>query len=230
LFIHLNAGEISMKRVLFRSGFCVAVVVSAYVLGCTEPSDVRIGRSAPRTTGKPGPEESFELILETFRRGVEGAKIGFVARREGGRSMMSGENKVSHELIRPDKEGGPYKAIITVRSQSSYSLQRTTAPEETSKENSDNRSSQSDIAGTDDPTGMDILDSDLVSAPPTGGSNRLASQPEGTTTVARVPPTSVKKSYELLYENGRWNLVTKLDPETERGIENAFKHALNTQI
>jgi hypothetical protein len=182
-------------------------------------------------SANPGPEESFELILETFRRGIEGVKVGFVARREGGHSMMSGDNKVSHKLIPPTKEGDPYKAIITVESKSSYSLQRTT-PAETDRENNKpgNQDSQSGIAG-DDPVGIDILDSDLVGKPADAASSTRPSQPVAdTTTVARRPQSPVTKSYELQYENGRWALMSELDPETEQGIKNAFDHAFKTQI
>jgi hypothetical protein len=34
----------------------------------------------------------------------------------------------------------------------------------------------------------------------------------------------------LIYENGRWDLVTKLNEQTEQAVGNAFKNALGTQI
>ena len=144
-----------MKRVDYQVVLLtMSATLAACLVGCTESSDLVAGvnRSAPGYTAKPGakpgPEESFELILETFRRGVEGVKIGFVAQREGGHSMMSGDNKVSHELIPPKKEGEPYKAIITVQSQSSYSLQRTTTTDEPRGENkSSGQDAQSGIGG-----------------------------------------------------------------------------------
>jgi hypothetical protein len=219
-----------MKRVVYPVVLLMgAITLVAGVVGCTDSSTPFAGRSAPRTNAKPGPEESFDLILETFRRGVEGVKIGFVARREGGHSLMSGDNKVSHELIPPKNDGDPYKAIITVQSQSSYSLQRTT----TTDSRDDNKSGKQEPKsgfGEDDPTSIDILDSDLVSKPADAGSTSSAQTNGDTTTIARRAPTTVKKTYELRYENGRWALVTPLDPETEQGIANAFTYALNTQI
>ena len=224
-----------MKRVKYRVGLVmIAATLATCVVGCTDRSDlgVRVSPSAPRTSANPGPEESFDLILETFRRGVEGVKIGFVARREGGHSMMSGDNKVSHKLIPPTQEGDPYKAIITVESKSSYSMQRTTIPEDKRENNnSGNQDSQSGIAGAENPVGIDILDSDLVGRPADTGAMAGPSQPiADATTIARRPQTPVTKSYELQYENGRWALVTELDPETEQGIRNAFEHAFKTQI
>ena len=222
-----------MKRVDYQVVLLtMSATLAACMIGCTESSDLVAGvnRSAPGSTAKPGPEESFELILETFRRGVEGVKIGFVARREGGHSMMSGDNKVSHELIPPKKEGEPYKAIITVQSQSSYSLQRTTTTDEPRGDNkSSGQDAQSGIGGADGT--VDILDSNLVGTPTDAAPTpRSAPVNADSTTVARRPQTAVKKSYELQYENGRWALMSKLDPETEQGIENAFEHALKTQI
>jgi hypothetical protein len=221
-----------MKRVNYPAVLLMAAAsLTTYVVGCSESSAPVASRSAPRTGAKPGPEESFDLILETFRRGVEGVKVGFVARREGGHSLMSGNNKVSHELIPPKTEGDPYKAIITVQSESSYSLKRTTPTDSRDDNKSGNQDSQSGIAGEDDPVGIDILDSDLVGKPAdTGPTSRPAPANVDTTTIARRPPSAAKKSYELRYENGRWTLVSKLDPDTEQGIANAFAYALNTQI
>jgi hypothetical protein len=222
-----------MKRVEYQVALVlIAATLPTCIIGCNEPSASGIISSDPQLTAKPDAEESFELILETFRRGVEGVRIGFVARREGGHSMMSGDNKVSHELIRPGKEGDPYKAIITVQSQSSYSLQRTTGIDDSREDNkSGSQDSQSGIGGADDPVSIDILDSDLVGKPADAGPTSRPAQAIGdTTTIARRPPTAVKKSYELQYENGRWALMSELDPETEQGIKNAFDHAFKTQL
>lgn len=223
-----------MKRVEFQVALYVTVVVlTAGALGCTDQqavSDAR--RAATRTTAKPGPEESFELILETFRRGIEGVPIGFVISSEGGHSMMVGKSEVSHQLIRPAKVGDPYKAIITVDSEARYSIQRSTTRDDDAQreEQSRNQASQSSIGGKDDPLSINILDPDLVGTPSSGNPNRRPTPPGEETSVARMPPNEVKKSYELLYQNGRWSLVSELDPETEQSIENAFQQALKTQI
>jgi hypothetical protein len=46
--------------------------------------------------------------------------------------------------------------------------------------------------------------------------------------VARRPEEETRK-YELDYVDGRWKLVTELNPDTESSIQNAFKNALDTQ-
>jgi hypothetical protein len=221
-----------MKRVEYQLALLTTVAtLAAGSMGCTDSSNLSAGPSGgeTRTLQKSGPEDSFDVILETFRRGVEGVKIGFVARREGGHSMMSGDNKVSHELIPPRNDGDPYKAIITVESQSSYSLQRTiTTDDHEENNNSGSKNSSPGLGSEDNP--VDILDSDLVGNPTEAAAPSRAQANVDSTTIARRPQAPTKKSYELQYENGRWGLVTKLDPETEQGIKNAFDHALKTQI
>jgi hypothetical protein len=221
-----------MTRVEYQIVLLITLAtLTASTVGCTDDSNLSLGASgAPRSLEKkPEPEESFDVILETFRRGVEGVEIGFVARREGGHSMMSGANKVSHELIPPKKEGDPYKAIITVASQSSYSLQRTITTDDRDENNkSGSQDSQPGLEGGDHP--VDILDSDLVGSPTDAASLPRLQANVDSTTIARRPQESTKKSYDLQYENGRWDLVSQLDPETEQGIKNAFDHALKTQM
>jgi hypothetical protein len=179
---------------------------------------------------KLGPEESFKLIVETFRRGVEDIQIGFVMRQEGGHSMMTGRNKVSHELIPPTKDGEPYKATITVTSQSRYSIQRTNVPVESDHKDDvkDQTTSADPLNETDDTSGLEILDPDLVGA--SGSSSQARRSSAGSTErLVDSRPDQGERKYELVYEKGRWNLVTKLDSETEQSIENAFVQALKTQ-
>jgi hypothetical protein len=37
------------------------------------------------------------------------------------------------------------------------------------------------------------------------------------------------RTFDLEYRDGRWVLLTKLDPKTEQSIENAFRTAFETQ-
>ena len=88
---------------------------------CTSCSDGKPSPAAASRNAKPTPEESFNTIVETFRRRIEDTPVGFVASNSTGRSSMIGTNKVSSELIRPTNEADPYKAVITVTSESRYS-------------------------------------------------------------------------------------------------------------
>ena len=202
-------------------------ILAAALSGCTKETG-QTAKSAK--SSKPGPEESFEFIVETFRRGVEDVPIGFVVRQEHGHSMMVGKNEVNHELIRPQKEGEPYKGIITVDSQSSYSIKRSGSSDENdAKDNGDNDVAQAADLATD-PGGLEILDPELVNSSPSNGGARASSAGSTEPIVRRQADDWPVRKYELEYRNGRWELVTRLDPETEQSIENAFKKALKTQI
>ncbi len=186
--------------------------------------------AAAKDPKKPTPEESFQLIVDTFRRGMEDVPIGFVMREESGQSMMTGKREVSHQLIRPTKEGEPYRAIITVHTQSRYSIQRTKVPEENGlEEQAEVGSSGVEPVGEPDgESGLETFDSDLVDASSSSKETRRSTAAPTEELVARRPDEGQQK-YELVYENGLWTLVTKPDPETEQSIQSAFEKALKTQ-
>jgi hypothetical protein len=231
----LDSGCISMKPINSRHALCAALLATlASSVGCDQKSNTPIQPAPPAQVAKPGPEESFELIVETFRRGVEDIPIGFVVRdRSGGHSMMTGRNEVTHELIPPANEGDPYKGVITVESESRYSLQRSTdAPEESA--NADQSSadqSAANLAPSGVDSGVEVLDPDLVTTPGAAPEERPSSSAKGEkngVTVTRKADVH-KRTYELVYRNGSWRLVTKLDPKTEKSIQYAFDRALESQ-
>jgi len=76
---------------------------------------------------------------------------------------------------------------------------------------------------------VEVLDPELLSAQRQDADDRGTSESERQVTVARRQSAAERK-YELVYENDRWILVTPLDPETERSIQNAFDRALAEQI
>jgi hypothetical protein len=211
-----------------------AIIISALLLGslsgCREQAASQVSAAAGRTTKKPTPDESFKLIVDTFRRGMEDVPIGFVMREEGGQSMMVGKREVSHELIRPTKEGEPYRAIITVHTRSRYSIQRTKVPEENGAEEQANEGSSGvePLGEPDEANGLETFDPELVSTPGSNNDSRRSTAAQTEEIVARRPDEGQQK-YELVYENGLWTLVTKLDPETEQSIRYAFEKALKTQ-
>lgn len=222
-----------MKLISIRHAFVAAVlIVVASAVGCQEKSG-NVGQ--PATTaqaGQIGPKESFQMIVETFRRGVEDVEVGFVVRDDaGGHSMLTGRNEVTHQLIPPTKKGDPYKGVITVESQSRYSMQRSTEETEANGDEQAGNESGNSQALSEDDFGVEILDPDLVSAPGARGQSRRASPGKGEkngVTVARKENENVR-TYELVYENGRWKLVTSLDPKTEKSIQFAFEQALESQ-
>jgi hypothetical protein len=218
-----------MKQINPRPVLIAAILsVLAAVVGCQEQSGAAKRDTARPRDAKPSPEESFALILETFRRGVEDVPIGFIAHDAEGHSMMTGRNEVSHELIRPAKEGDPYKAIITVASQSRYSIQRSTSEEEVDEQTDEQQDS---LAEQGDEGDLEIFDRDLISRSSQAKQDRRTSPSAADgpdKTIARQADRQERK-YELLYQDGKWQRITELDPETEQSIENAFKRALAMQ-
>ncbi len=214
--------QISPKSVLIAP----ILIGLAATVGCQESSDA--AKDNASRYAKQGPEESFEMIVETFRRGVEDVPIGFVSRDGDGHSMMTGRNEVSHELIRPVKAGDPYKAIITVGSQSRYSIQRSTSQDE------DQQSEEQDsgsFAQNEEDAGFKIFDRKLVNGSESRKDSRAApSTSDNSEKSVTRQVDQQERNYELLYEDGKWRLITKLDPETEQSIQNAFDRALNMQI
>jgi hypothetical protein len=199
------------------------LTIVAVSIGCQEKKAVT-APTAVSTPATPSPEESFKIVVESFREGIEDIDIGFlVPDSTGGHSRMTGSNEVSSELIPPTTDGGQYQGIITVRRESQYSLQRSTEvrpEEETAKEGQDD-------AVSEEGSETEILDPAIVNTP---DPNRSAGSKLGNNEVMIASKENFsERKYELVYDNGRWTLTTKLDPKTERSIQNAFDRALNAQ-
>ena len=220
-----------MNRSSFRHAFLAAVFAVVAAAGCQKPVNNSAATANPATSAQPTPEENFATIVETFRRGVEDVPIGFVVQDgSGSQTMMTGRNRVTHELFPPAKEGDPFKAVIKVNSESRYSLQRSTVDPKTedSKQASDNSNADSSGTGSD----VQIFDPAVASAPGANAADPRATTPKADKNVVTVaPPVENKheRTYHLVHENGRWKLVTKLDPKTEESIKFAFDRALNSQ-
>jgi hypothetical protein len=219
-----------MKRVVFLCTVISGITLfGAGLAGCGRESTSNASGGTAKTIEKPGPEESFELIVETFRRGIEDIPIGFVMRQESGQSMMVGKNEVSHKLIPPAKEGEPYRAIITVASESRYSIQRN-REEQPPEDESEDQTSASDLTGeAAEEDGQEILDPELIVGADSKNETRRPAPGATDQFVARQRDEG-QKDYELVHENGIWRLITELDPETEQAIREAFARALKTQM
>jgi hypothetical protein len=210
------------------------VAIGVAISGCRpEPSSSANGSTVSRPSAPPTPEERFRQVVNTFRSAVDtnasGAQAGFLYRDEDGHSSLSIRSDVSDELIPPSKEGEPYRGIITVKKQFSYSLRIPAAESGDGKSDGKGQDGGSDLRGLDDESqddsGVDVLDPNLMAAA-TKSEAPLPVQSDEV--VARRSDENVR-SYELVYENDRWVLKTKLDPETEQSIQYAFEHALDVQ-
>lgn len=219
-------GLTDMKRVGLYKLFCLALAVLCVASGSCRQHEATSPKTAAGTALKPPAEESFDLIMETFRRRIEETPIGFVISDGSGRSTLTGTNKVSYELVRPATPADSYKAIITVVSHSNYSIKRT---KENHSEDGRDKSHAGDSA-TAPGAGADTeyLSTGKAQPPPTEAAPEKASAAPADDVVARRPEEEIRK-YELLYKDGRWILTTTLNKDTEQSIQNAFNSALANQ-
>jgi len=215
-----------MNRSRLRHIIVATSLACLAFIGCEKKRVSSAPANPPAPAAPVTPEESFQGIIETFRQSVEDVPIGFVMQDgTGGQTMMTGRSEVTHELVQPAKDGDPYKAVITVISQSRYSLQR---PTEDSQKQDAIQSTQSSGDGSADESGVQVFNPEVVSSPANTSGVTAGSSKKNAAAVARKEDQHERK-YELLFENGRWKLTTKLDPKTEGSIKLAFERALATQ-
>ena len=211
------------RPALRRSILVLSVAISALLAGCDQhPTSVK------PVIAKSTPEQRFQNILDSFRRKIEGQPVGFVVAEGGSRTTAMGTNKVTSELIRPDTPDGHFKAVITVSSQSHYSLRRAKPDESEHDKNAQDQGS----GALDDPKkkqGIGILEPDLAQAPRSEAppsATKTTQPPEDIVTRRRNEDT---RKYELEDDGDRWVLITKPDPKTEQAIEFAFSEAIAHQ-
>ncbi len=222
-----------MKRAcnpIRRSALYVAAVI-LLTAGCGKSSS---GPAAGTVAAKPTPEQSFDVIMATFKRRIEDTPSGFVSQRDGGRSRLMATNKVTSQIIPPAKEGDPYRAQVIVVSETRYSLQRPVEePDESSKKDDQRNNQRSGTGSLDEPgntgRGVDILDPGLIASSGDGSSSPLGSPSAADGGPIRRNDEE-KRTFELEYKDGRWRLLTAPNPESERAIELAFEESLGTQI
>jgi hypothetical protein len=183
-------------------------------------------QAAARAHVKPGPKESFQVIMETFKRRMEDTSVGFVVNNANGRSSLTGQNKVDYELIEPKTASDPYKAIVKMTTQSRYSVKlQSDVPDESAREK--NAKKEERLLPEKNKKGEEPFDPSL------GKGSNENSKPATTSThpTEQVIPHEdhEERKYELVYQDGRWVLVTELNKETEQAVQNAFKSALETQ-
>jgi hypothetical protein len=213
------------RSALRRIVLLFSLLIPTIFAGCDRPA----ANGKPAATAKSSPEDRYNNIMDSFRRKIDGQPVGFVVTDNGSRSMMVGSSKVTSELIRPDTPDGHFKAVVTVTTETRYSLRRAPkSAEETDREK--NSKNQNSSALTDkDKQGVGILEPDLT---PSRGENPQAApkpkQPEEDTVTRRTPPPDVRK-YKLVDDGEQWVLITKLDPKTEASIQFAFNEALAHQ-
>ena len=176
---------------------------------------------AAAATTRVAPEAGFDEIVRLIKSGIElkasGPPSGISIQSDRASSRLQITNVVTSQLIKPTDSTTPYRGIITVTSTSTYSLRKSADDADDQKKQDASPDDKRYLDNPDD-EGFDSLDNQLVTDAPADDSS-------GTDTIESVQrrtDTDVR-NYELAYHDGHWALMTKLDPETEKSVDNAFK-------
>jgi hypothetical protein len=215
-----------MNRPALRPAIlALALAIPALSSGCNR----RAANGNSTAVEKSGPEDRYNRIMDSFRRKIDGQPVGFFVVQGNSRTTMMGSNKVTSELIKPTSADGHYKAVITVATESHYSLRRSKAAEDAEHEKNIKNQGKSALDDPKERKGTAILEPDLAGPPPSDKS-QSPTKPTGPEedVVTRRPDVDTRK-YELIDDGDRWVLITKLDPKTEQSIRFAFDEALARQ-
>ena len=209
--------------VLRRTLLVLSLTVPALVAGCNHTA----ANSRAAAGNKPSAKDRYENIMDSFRRKVDGQPVGFTVADNGGRSTLVGSSKVTSELIPPATADGNYKAIITVTTETHYSLRRSPKSAEEAERDQNAKNQSSTALNDKDKQGVGILESDLTAH--RNDTSQSMPKPQTEEDVVTRRPTADIRKYELIDDGERWTLVTKLDPKTEASIQFAFDEALSRQ-
>lgn len=205
-----------------------ASLVLAGTVGCQPDAPAGNSAGVPRVS----PEESFNEIARVMTKavgtGAGGVPSGFVSSDEDSRSRFVVNNEVTSQLIPPADGGSNYRGTITVTSRSYYSFRHAEGAKgeggkEPVAETGGDDFNMLDDSGASDEFGA--TNNGLISAAPTTEGETPGQSSE------RVEFREDKdvRTFELVYENGRWVLKTPPNPETEQAVIKAFDYALSQQ-
>ena len=211
------------RPALRRSILVLSLAIPALSAGCDRHL---AGKPA---VAKSTPEERFQRILDSFKHKIEGQPVGFVVAEGGSRTTMMGTNKVTSELIRPESPDGHFKGVITVSSESRYSVRRTKTSDESEREKNGQNQGSSLLDDPKEKKGVGILEPDLASGAHGEASKSATKAPQPAEDIVTRRPNEDVRKYELVDDGDRWVLITKPDPKTEQSIEFAFSEALARQ-
>jgi hypothetical protein len=178
------------------------------------------------TAARPTPEKSFEDLARIAQDGIElsagSSATGRVSQKTGASSRFQVYNTVTSEFIPPANANEVPRGTITVTTKSVYSLRQS------AEDNDDEVVEQKGFNLMDEADGQDsgykVMDEQLITETP--ANNKRGK--EEIESVQRHADEDVR-TYDFAYENNRWVLKSKLDPDTEKSIENAFERALRLQ-
>ena len=215
-----------MNRSAFRQTIlALSLAIHAFSSGCNRHA--ANGNSTALT--ESGPEERYKRIMDSFRRKIDGQPVGFVITQGGSRTTMLGSNKVTSELIKPTTADGHYKAVVTVATESHYSLRRTKSAEDDEREQNARKQDKNALDDPKEKKGVGILEPDLAGAPRNDNAQSATQSIQPDEDIVTRRPNEEVRKYDLIDDGQQWVLVTKLDPKTEQSIQFAFDEALARQ-
>jgi hypothetical protein len=213
------------RSALRQTILALALAIPALASGCNRQA----ANGNSTTMEKSGPEDRYKRIMDSFRRKIDGQPVGFVVIQGNSRTTMTGSNKVTSELIKPTTADGHFKAVVTVATESHYSLRRTKAAEDAEREKNARNQGKNALEDPKEKKGAAILEPDLAGPPPSDNGQSPIKPVTPDEDVVTRRPDVVTRKYELVDDGQHWALVTKLDPQTEQSIRFAFDEALARQ-
>ncbi len=192
--------------------YCLTVAVMLS-LGCEESRPAVPFASAQ----KDSPAGQFDYVMLRLKRAV----LDFLPSRRAG--LHVGKREVSYELFPPDATRSHYTARVTIESETVYvhnqPFQRVDKEKER-QEKLERSKAQRKIeqqSEFDDPLGESyndpLAEKFLEQMEEIGAGPRVPLVPEAT---IDNPQTSDRKTYDLAYLGGRWQLQTEPETDHER--------------
>jgi len=195
-----------------RTYFLVVVVM--ILAGCEKTQPIVPSVSTQRSS----PTGQFDWLMQRLQRAV----LDFRPSQRAG--LRVGRPKITHELFAPDDERAHYAASITIESNTAYVHDQTSRASEKEKKRKEklkrekNRRKLESQSEVEDPLAEKFMEQmDEIAAEP-----RMQRMPDVT---IENQQASDRKTYDLAYLKGRWQLQTELETVHEKLW---FEYALGT--
>lgn len=205
------------------SRFAAALsVVGLMLVGCNEPES-----DGPATVTIPTAEERYERIVDILQQQVAGRSLtdtsavndfGSVA----GMPVTDGRVRLQEEMIPPEKEGEPYRAVICLSTRSTVTV--VLPQDDESDKAAEKAATQSRVedakAGLEEVSDMESL------VVPKGDSLRrsLSKSP-----IHEIESDESKSCFPLEFRGDRWELANPIDEDEDELFSLAIEYALKMQ-
>lgn len=201
-----------------RAALLVAPFLIAVSVGC-EKESARV--DAPQPVVIETPEQRFDRIIESLKRHVEdealgdaGALLSYDA--PPGTPVTDATTRVTHEITPPAAEGEPYRATISLLTQSTVTM---VLPQKSEEEKQQEEQAEAGLG--EEIEGIPSLES--LKVPSLDSSAAM-----GGSAIQTLPGEQVS-TFELEFRDGKWELLTELDFKNEPFFATAIEYAIKLQ-